>query len=89
MLYYVFKIVLYIYHYPWQIYLLYNYKVLALIKNISYTITTILRPKLINFSTTENELKKLSEKLLETHGFPQCVRAIDGTLIDRAGQNEH
>ena len=40
LLYYVFKIVLYICYYPWQIYLLYNYKVSAMIKKVSYILTT-------------------------------------------------
>ena len=33
--------------------------------------------------TTENELKKLSDKFFEAHGFIRCIRTIDNTHIDR------
>ena len=63
LLYYVFKIVLNVCYYPWQIYLLYNYKVSAMIKKVSYIIITFLRPELIKPRTTENELKKTSRQI--------------------------
>ena len=62
----------------------YNYKVLAIIKRVFYTITTVLRPELIKLPTNENELKKLADNFLETHEFAQCVRTMDGPDIERA-----
>ena len=44
----------------------YNYKLAAIIKKVSYTITTFLRLKL-KHQTTENEVNKLPDKFLETH----------------------
>ena len=50
----------------------YDYKVSAIIKRVSYTITTFLRPELMKLLTTENEIKEIVDKFLETYEFPQC-----------------
>ena len=58
-------------------------------KRISYTITIFLKPKLIKHPTTENEIKEIVDKLLETHGFPQCVGTKEGNYIEGAEPNNH
>ena len=61
----------------------------AIIKRVSYAITTFLGPKLIKLPTTENKVKKLTNKLLGTHEFPQCTGTIDDTHVEIAELNEH
>ena len=39
--------------------------------------------------TTENKVKELTNKLLETHEFPQCIGTIDDADVGIVEQNEH
>ena len=39
--------------------------------------------------TTESKVKELSNKLLGTHEFPQCIGAADGIHLEKAELNEH
>ena len=61
----------------------------AIIKRVSDVITTFLGPKLIKLPTTENSGEKLTNELLGTHEFPQCIVTIDATHIEIAELNEH
>ena len=54
----------------------------GIIRRVPYAVTTILGPKLIRLPSTEGELQELTDGYLETHRFPQCIGAIDGTHIE-------
>ena len=54
---------------------------MAIIKRVSYAITTFSRPEPIKLSTTEKKVKKLTNKLLGTHEYPQCTGTIDDTYV--------
>ena len=43
----------------------------AIIKRVSYAITTFSGPEPIKLPTTENKVKELTNKLLGAHEFPQ------------------
>lgn len=45
-------------------------------------ITVHLGPKYIKLPSTEAEVENLVKKFHQSHGFPQCLGAIDGTHID-------
>ena len=62
---------------------------MAIIKKVSYAITTFSGPEPIKLPTTENNVKELSNKLLGTHEFPQCIGTIDDTDVGIVEQNEH
>ena len=55
-----------------QMFLNYNYQVLTIIKRVSCTNTTFLRPKLIKLTITENEAEEIADKFLETQIFSVC-----------------
>ena len=43
----------------------------------------------LTHKTTKNKVKKLTNKLLETREFPQCLGTIDDTRTESAELNEH
>ena len=51
------------------------------VRRISKAISVHLAPKYLPLPTCENEIVKPVEKFYEAHGFPQCIRAIDGAHI--------
>lgn len=55
--------------------------VLVVIKRVSFAITTFSRPEPIKFPSTKKQ-KELTDELLETHKFPQCIWTRDDTHID-------
>ena len=63
--------------------------VLAIIRKVSYIITTFLGQELIKLPTTKELLKKLTNKLLGTQEFPQCIGTTDDTYIEIAELHEH
>ena len=54
---------------------------MVIIKRVLYAITTFSGPKPIKLRTTENKVKELTNKLLVTHEFPQCIGIIDDTHV--------
>ena len=52
-------------------------------------ITTFLGPEPIKLPTNENKVQELTNKLLGTHRFPQCIETIDNTHIEIVELNEH
>ena len=62
---------------------------MAVIKRVSHTSTTFSGPEPIKLSSTENKVKELTNKLLGTHEFPQCIGTIDDAHIEIAVLNEH
>ena len=62
--------------------------VLAIIKRVSYAITTFSGPGPIKLPTTENKMKELTNKLLGTYEFPQCIGTIDDTEVRIVELNE-
>ena len=52
-----------------------------IICRVSKAISVHLAPKYLSLPAYENEIVKLVEKFYEAHGFPQCIRAINGTHI--------
>ena len=55
----------------------------AIIKKVSYTITTFSGAKPIKLQTTENKMmKELTNKLMGTHELPRCVGTIRDTHIE-------
>ena len=61
----------------------------AIIKRAFNAITTLSGPEPIKLPTTENKVKELTNKLLQTHEFPQCVGTIHDTHIEIVELNEH
>ena len=55
--------------------------VLVVIKRVSFAITTFSGPEPIKFPSTKKQ-KELTDELLETHKFPQCIWTRDDTHID-------
>ena len=62
---------------------------MAIIKNVSYAITTFSGVEPIKFPTTENQEKELTNKLLGTPEFLQWIGAIHDTHIEIVELNEH
>ena len=62
---------------------------MAIIKRVSYAITTFSGPEPIKLPTTENKMKELTNKLLGTHEFPQCIGTLDDTDVEIVELNEH
>ena len=61
----------------------------AIIKRVSDAITTFSGREPIKLPTTENKIKELTNKLLGTHEFPQCIGTIDDTDLGIVELNEH
>ena len=61
----------------------------AIIENVSYAITTFSGAEPIKLPTTENKVKELTNKLLGTREFLQCIGAIHDTHIEIVELNEH
>ena len=55
----------------------------------SYAVTTFLGPELIRLPTNEGEVQESTNRYLETHVFPQCIGAIDGTHKEIIEASEH
>ena len=62
---------------------------MAIIKRVSYAIATFSGPKPIKLPTPENKVKEVTNKLLGTNEFSQCVGTIDETDAGIVEQNEH
>ena len=52
-----------------------------IVRRVCAVISIVLGPKYIKLRKTEDDVKEMIEKFHEKHGFPQCLRAIDGTHI--------
>ena len=63
----------------------------AIIKRVfhSYAITPFLGSRLIKLPTIENKVKELTNRILGTHEFSQCIEAIDDTCNEMAELNEN
>ena len=55
----------------------------------SYAVTTFLGPELIRLPTNEGGVQESTNRYLETHVFPQCIGAIDGTHKEIVEPSEH
>ena len=55
----------------------------AIIKSVSYAITTFLGAAPIKLPATENKVKELTDKLLETQEFPQCIKILFSKVSDK------
>ncbi len=53
-----------------------------IVRKVCRAITLHLGPKYIKLPATEEEVQILVKGFYQAHGFPQCLRAIDGTHID-------
>ena len=53
-----------------------------IVRKVCRAITLHLGPKYIKLPATEEEVQDLVTGFYQTHGFPQCLGAIDGTHID-------
>ena len=62
---------------------------MAIIERVSDAITTFSGPEPIKLPTTENKMKKLTNKLLGTDEFAQCIGTIDDTDLGIVELNEH
>lgn len=58
-------------------------------KNVSHAIVKYLRPELNKLPENKAEVEEMSPNFFEYHGFPQCIRAIDGTHIEIKEPKEH
>ena len=61
----------------------------AITKRVSYAITIFLGSEPIKLPTTENKVKELTNTLLGTHEFPQCIQTIHDTHIEIVELDEH
>ena len=61
----------------------------AIIKRVSYAITIFLGSESIKIPTTENKAKELTNTLLWTHEFPQCIQTIHDTHTEIVELDEH
>ena len=61
----------------------------AIIKRVSYAITTFSGREPIKLPMTVNKVKELTNKFLGTHEFPHCIGTKDDTHIEAAELNEH
>ena len=53
-----------------------------IVRKVTTAISTLLGPKYIKLPFEEGEVNNLTLNFLSEHGFPQCIRAVDGTHID-------
>ena len=53
-----------------------------IVRKVCKVITVHLGPKYIKLPSTEAEVQYLVKQFYQSHGFPQCLGAIDGTHID-------
>ena len=63
--------------------------VLLIIRKVSKTIVEFLVKDYMKLPETVAEVKNLTQKFLEHHGFPQCIGAIDGTHIPIRQPNQN
>ena len=62
---------------------------MAIIKRVSYAITTFSGAESIKLLTTESKVKELTNKLFGRREFPLCLETIDDTHIEIAELNEY
>ena len=55
----------------------------AIIKSVSYAITTFSGAAPIKLPAAENKVKELTDKLLETQEFPQCIKILFSKVSDK------
>ena len=61
----------------------------GIIRKVSYSVATIVGPKLMRLPTNEGDFQELTDGYLEAHRFPQCIGTIDETHIGIAETSEH
>ena len=53
----------------------------TIIRQVTHVISSYLGPKFIKLPNSAQDVETLASQFYATHGFPQCIGAVDGTQV--------